>query len=111
MGLVTTANKAEFEKSVIQNSKVVLVDFWAEWCAPCRAMAPTLEKVATKHDKDVDIVKVDIEESIENHHLAGDYDVRSIPNMVIFKNGKEVDRIIGMVSGSILEDKLLHYAS
>lgn len=110
MGLVNTSNKAEFEKDVIQNDKVVLVDFWAEWCPPCLAMAPTLEKVASKLDKNVDIVKVDIEESIDNHHLAGEHDVRSIPNMVIFKDGKEVDRIIGMVSGSILEDKLLHYA-
>lgn len=110
MGLINTANKAEFEKSVINSDKVVLVDFWAEWCPPCRAMAPTLEKVAEKLDKNVDIVKVDIEESIDNHHLAGDHDVRSIPNMVIFKDGKEVDRIIGMVSESMLSDKLLSYA-
>jgi thioredoxin 1 len=106
MGLLITTTKKEFEEKVLQSKKTVLVDFWAEWCPPCRAMAPILEKVAEKLDKNVDVAKVNIEESAENNQLAGEYEVRSIPNMVIFKNGEEADRIIGLTQEGELTEKL-----
>lgn len=106
MALYNTTTKQEFEDKVLKSEKVVLVDFWAEWCPPCRAMAPGLHNIGETHDDIIDIVKVDIEANPENAQLAGDYDVRSIPNMVVFKAGKEVDRIIGLTSEPALVDQL-----
>ena len=106
MALYNTATKQEFEDKVLQSSKLVLVDFWAEWCPPCRAMAPILHSVAEKLDASVDIVKVDIEQSPDNANLAGEYRVQSIPNMVVFKGGKEVDRIIGTTPELALSERL-----
>lgn len=106
MALYNTITKQEFEDKVLHSTKVVLVDFWAEWCPPCRAMAPSLHNIGEKHDDIIDIVKVDIEAAAENAQLAGDYQVRSIPNMVVFKGGKEVDRIIGLTPEVALVDQL-----
>lgn len=106
MSLLTTTTKQEFEDKVLKSDKAVLVDFWAEWCPPCRAMAPVLQNIAEAMDEKVDIVKVNIEDSAENQALATEYGVQSIPNMVIFKGGKEADRVIGMTSGENLTKKL-----
>ena len=106
MTLLTTATTKEFEDAVLKSKKTVLVDFWAEWCAPCRAMAPVLHGVAEKMDDTVDIIKVNIEASADNKQLAQTYRVQSIPNMVIFKGGKEVDRIIGMAPAAVLTKQL-----
>ena len=104
-----TVTEAEFKKNVLENEKLVLVDFWAEWCAPCRAIAPTLEKVAKTMDTDIDIVKVNIEISPDNKMLAGRYQVQSIPNMQIFKGGKKIDELVGMRSEPVLEAELKEY--
>lgn len=106
MALYNTTTKQEFEEKVLKSDKTVLVDFWAEWCPPCRAMAPILHDVADQLDKNVDVVKVDIEASNENSALAVEYKVSSIPNMHVFKGGEVVDHIIGMVPKLHLIDKL-----
>lgn len=98
MALYNITTTQEFEDKVLNSSKVVLVDFWADWCPPCRAMAPALHDIAEEHDELIDIVKVDIEDTDDNRALADQYGVSSIPNMPLFLDGKEVHRIIGQVS-------------
>lgn len=108
MALYNITTKKEFEEKVLKNDKLVLVDFWAAWCPPCVAMAPVLHDVANAHDELIDIVKVDIEDTMENRTLASEYEVRSIPNMPLFLNGKEVERIVGLVSKSHLVDMAMN---
>lgn len=91
----TTAN---FEKDVLQHPGLCIVDFWAVWCAPCRTMAPVLERAATQTS--IDVFKVDIDPEID---LATQYGVRSIPTLLFFKGGKVVDTIIGSVPQSRIE--------
>lgn len=104
MALYNTQTKDEFEK-LINSGRPVLVDFWAGWCMPCRAMAPALVKISEK-DADIDIVKVDIEENQANGMLAGQYGVRSIPNMQLFKDGKVVEHFVGVTPEQVLHDAL-----
>lgn len=106
MALYNITTRKEFEEKVTKSDKTVLVDFWAQWCPPCRMMAPILEEIAEGMDKDVDIVKVDTEASRENMELAAEYEVRSIPNMNIFKEGKMVETIIGAVPREEMENYL-----
>ncbi|MBC7764805.1 thioredoxin [Microbacteriaceae bacterium] len=106
MALFNTTTKDEFEQKVLKSEKLVLVDFWAEWCPPCRAMAPTLHKIADDMDTKLDVIKVDIEVTQDNAQLAGQYEVRSIPNMLVFKNGKVIDTLIGMMPELALVEKL-----
>lgn len=111
MALIAVSNEQDFTDSVLQSKKVVLVDFWADWCPPCRAMAPILEVVAEEQDKIADVVKVDIEAGADNQMLAGRYSVSSIPNMVVFKDGKEVDRVIGVTPEAELVKLLKKYST
>ncbi len=100
MALYNITSKQEFNDKVLNNDKLVLVDFWASWCSPCVAMAPHLEAAASELDSTVDVVKLRIDDSpeyYENMTLAQEYGVQSIPNMPIFKNGKEVERLIGLM--------------
>lgn len=106
MALLTTTTKQEFEEKVLNSDKVVLVDFWAEWCPPCRMMAPILELTAKKFDDKLDIVKVNIETSQDNAQLAGEYGVRGIPNMQVFKSGKVAKELVGARPQNVLETEL-----
>ncbi|RTK95051.1 redoxin domain-containing protein [Candidatus Saccharibacteria bacterium] len=98
MALYNITTRKEFEEKVLKSKKVVLVDFWAAWCPPCLAMAPVLHDVAEENDDLMDVVKVDIEDTDENRALADEFGVRSIPNMPLFLQGKEVERIVGLMS-------------
>lgn len=106
MALLNTTTKAQFKDKVLHSDKVVLVDFWAVWCMPCRMMAPALESVSRNMDDKLDVVKVNIEQSQDNGMLAQKYGVRGIPNMQIFKEGKVIKEIVGMRPAVALEAEL-----
>ncbi len=106
MALHNTTTNDEFEKRVLKSEKYVLVDFWAQWCPPCRMMAPILETVAREKDAVLDVVKVDTEASADNQALAMKYGVRGIPNMQLFKDGKVVQEYVGMRPQHTLEHEL-----
>lgn len=104
MALYEITTKQEFEEKVLKSDKPVLVDFWAPWCPPCRAMAPILHQIA--EETEFDVVKVDTEASQENTQLAMDYRVQGIPNMKIIAGGEEVAELIGMKPKQTLIDAL-----
>jgi thioredoxin 1 len=81
-----------FDKDVMSSSTPVLVDFWAEWCGPCRALSPKLEEIATEMSAQVKIVKMNVD---ENPKTPGQYGIRGIPAMLLFKGGKQVGELIG----------------
>ena len=82
---------ATFEQDVLKSGKTVLVDFWATWCGPCRMVAPVLEEIASEKDN-VRIAKLDVD---ANPITAGRFGVRAIPTMILFKDGKEAQRLVG----------------
>jgi thioredoxin 1 len=92
-----------FQAEVIDNSGLVLVDFWAPWCGPCRMVAPVLEDISQEYRGKIKIVKVNVDESPK---LAEEYRIRSIPTLLLFKNGQTVDRIVGALPKTKLSDKL-----
>ena len=95
--------KASFEKEVLESKEPVLIDFYADWCGPCKVMAPVVEKLAEKYEGKVKVGKVNSDDEPE---LAQMFQVMSIPNFVIIKDGKVVDRVIGAVPQQALEEKL-----
>jgi thioredoxin 1 len=103
MSKVLNLGKEDFAKEVLESDKPVLVDFWAEWCMPCKMMAPVLEEVAASLEDKVKVVKVNV---AENEELASEYNVQSIPDLRIFKNGKIVEELVGMQSKASLEKKI-----
>ena len=100
---VATYTDAEFEKDVLASATPVLVDFWAEWCAPCRALAPVVEEVAKSMAGKVQVGKLNID---EHPNVPGKYAVQAIPTLLLFKNGEVVDKVVGLVNRSKLEDML-----
>ena len=95
MSKTINVNASEFEKEVLRSSIPVLVDFWAEWCGPCRMMAPVLDQISEEQAGKLKVVKVDVEDAL-NVALAQSYDLRSIPNMKLFRDGKVVREFIGL---------------
>ena len=84
-----------FEQEVLKSSLPVLVDFWAQWCGPCRAIAPIVEELSTELSGKMKVAKVDIDESQE---LAAQFEISSIPTLLVFKNGKVVEEMLGAMS-------------
>lgn len=92
MALLHISSQEEFQKQVLEADKVALVDFWAEWCSPCRVVGPFVEELAAEYDGKAIIVKVDVDNAGD---LAGAYGVMSIPTIIYFKGGREVKRLVG----------------
>lgn len=95
--------KDNFEKEVEHSPTPVLVDFWAPWCGPCRLVGPVLEKISSEYASKLVFSKLNVDDSQE---IAAKFDVRGIPCMIIFKDGKEVDRIIGAYGEPQLRSKI-----
>jgi len=106
MGATRAVTDATFAQDVLQSDKPVLVDFWAEWCGPCRLVAPVLEEIASQHGEKLEIVKVNID---ENPGVARDYQIMSIPTMSVFQGGKVVKTIVGAKPKAALLNDLAAY--
>ena len=100
---IVTLSTADFDKEVLQYSGAVLVDFWAEWCGPCRMLAPVLNELANEKGDKLKIGKLNVD---ENQDTPTQFGVMNIPTMIVFKNGKEADRIIGAMAKSDLQKRI-----
>jgi len=103
MGKYIEVTDASFENDVLKSDIPVLVDYWAVWCAPCRMIAPIVEQLADEKEGVLKVAKMDVD---SNPGTATKYGIRSIPTLMVFKNGQVVDQIIGAVSKSMIEQKL-----
>ena len=94
MANVTHLSDSIFQSEVLEAEGLVLVDFWAPWCGPCKMMGPVIEELGVEYRGRVKICKLDVD---ENNETAGNYGIMSIPTLVLFKDGKEVNRLVGFV--------------
>ncbi|HWN99039.1 MAG TPA: thioredoxin [Blastocatellia bacterium] len=90
---VTEVNDASFENEVLRSRQPVLVDFWAEWCPPCKMLAPTVESLAEKYQDKLKVVKLNVEEGVESSSRFG---IKAIPTLILFHDGKEAQRVVGV---------------
>lgn len=101
-----TVTDSTFEAEVLKNDKTVLVDFWAEWCGPCKQVSPILEELASEHDETLDVAKLNID---ENPQTPRNYGVLQIPTMNVFRNGEVVKQIVGAKPKAMLLKDLEGY--
>jgi len=100
---ILTLTDANFEQEVLKSTEPVLVDFWAEWCGPCKMLVPLLEDLAGEYEGRIRFGKVDVD---ENRELAGKYNVMQIPTLLIFKGGEVVTQMVGLASKKDFKAKL-----
>jgi thioredoxin 1 len=93
-------NEANFDEKVSQSSSPALVDFWAEWCGPCKMLTPVLEELSNENESKINIYKVNVD---ENQQLAVKFGIRSIPTLLLFKGGEIQEQIVGLKSKSDLQ--------
>lgn len=96
-------NETNFDELVLKSEKPVLVDFWAEWCGPCRVIGPTIEELAQEYAGKAVVGKLNVD---DNMSIASKFGIRSIPTLLIFKNGEVVDKHVGVAPKNVLAEKL-----
>ena len=105
---VSSVTDGTFEKDVLQAGKPVLVDFWAEWCAPCRMLAPTIDAIAEQFGDSAGVVKVNVD---DNTSTAQRYGIKGIPTLILFSGGKEVERVVGATSRDSISKMISKHVS
>lgn len=108
MGAMRAVTDATFDADVLKSTKPILVDYWAEWCGPCRQVAPVLEEIAQEYGSKIDIVKVNVD---ENPRVVQIYGVMNIPTLSVFKDGQVVKQIVGAKPKSALLRELQDFIS
>ena len=103
MGNYIELNDANFEEEVIKSDIPVMVDFWAEWCAPCRIIEPLVDELAGEFEGKLKVAKMDVD---QNPQSSMNYGIRSIPTLLFFKGGKPVDQLLGAVPKGQIEEKI-----
>jgi thioredoxin 1 len=103
MGKVLEVTDSTFAQEVLQSTPPVLVDVWADWCGPCKAIAPIVEELAREYEGQLKVMKLDVD---ENPRTASAYRVQSIPTLLVFKGGKPAERIVGAVPKKVIVDTL-----
>ena len=103
MAVITIKNEQDFEEMVLKANRPVLVDFWAPWCGPCKMVAPELEAVEEEMNEKAIVAKINVD---ENQKLAGIFNVMGIPTLLVFKDGKEVNRLVGFRPRQDLQEAL-----
>ncbi len=105
---ILNLNTDNFESTVLSSNKPVLVDFWASWCGPCKSIAPMLEELASEMKASLQVCKVDVD---NNTDIAGKFDIRAIPTMLLFKNGEVAETVVGLVSKEALKNRIQPHLS
>ena len=100
---VFEVSDATFDQEVLKSDQPVLVDFWAAWCGPCRALAPTVDTIATEYEGKIKVMKMDVD---KNPATPGRYGVRGIPALILFKGGQVADQIVGFVPKDKIDQSL-----
>jgi thioredoxin 1 len=108
MGKPKTVNWEDFENEVLKSERPILVDFWAEWCVPCKSISPLLDELAKEYKGKVAFAKVDVERNPQVTKFLG---IRSIPTMIMFSRGEEKERLVGSLPKSHIQRRIDHYAN
>lgn len=100
---VVHVSDGDFDEKVIKGKGLVLVDFWAEWCGPCRMVAPILDELAGEYEGKITVTKLNVD---ENREIAARFGIRSIPTILFFKDGSQVEQVIGALPKSSIKSKI-----